>query len=179
MSRIGLKPVTVPKGVTITVKENLLHVKGSKGELTQSFEPLVNFDISDGEVQVNRVNESKQARSMHGLYRSLLNNMVVGVSQGFTRSLVINGVGYRAEANGKTLMLNLGFSNQIEYLIPEGVQVNVEGNNKVAVSGIDKALVGQVAAEIRMLRPPEPYKGKGIRYDNENIRRKVGKSGVK
>ena len=179
MSRIGLKPVTVPKGVTVTVEKNTLKVKGSKGELEQSFEPLVTFAVNEGEIQVNRVNESKQAKSMHGLYRSLLSNMVVGVSQGFTRSLVINGVGYRAEAQGQTLTLNLGFSNQIEYVIPEGVQVTVEGNNKVAVNGVDKALVGQVAAEIRKLRPPEPYKGKGIRYDNENVRRKVGKSGVK
>ena len=179
MSRIGLKPVTVPKGVTVTVESNTLKVKGSKGELTQTFDPVISFDVKEGEVQVNRGSESKPARSMHGLYRSLLDNMVTGVSRGFTRSLVINGVGYRAEAQGKTLLLNLGYSNQIEYEIPEGVKIDVEGNNKVAVSGIDKALVGQVAAEIRKLRPPEPYKGKGIRYENENVRRKVGKSGVK
>ncbi len=179
MSRIGLQPVIVPKGVTVTVNGNILHVKGSKGELTQSFEPLVSIVVNDSEVQVSRANESKQAKSMHGLYRSLLNNMVAGVSQGFTKLLVINGVGYRAEVNGKILILNLGYSNPIEYEIPDGIQLNVEGNTKVSVSGIDKALVGQVAAEIRKLRPPEPYKGKGIRYDNENVRRKVGKSGVK
>ena len=179
MSRIGLQPVVVPKGVTVTVSENVLHVKGSKGELTQTFAPVVSFVVNEGEVQVNRSNESKQAKSMHGLYRSLLNNMVTGVSQGFTKTLVINGVGYRAEANGKVLTLNLGYSNPIEYVIPEGAQVSVEGNNKVAVSGMDKSIVGQVAAEIRKLRPPEPYKGKGIRYENENVRRKVGKSGVK
>ena len=179
MSRIGIQPVIVPKGVTVTVNENVLHVKGSKGELTQSFEPLVSIAVNDGEVQVSRTNESKQAKSMHGLYRSLLNNMVAGVSQGFLKTLIINGVGYRAEVNGKILILNLGYSNPIEYEIPEGVQLNVDGNTKVVVSGIDKALVGQVAAEIRKLRPPEPYKGKGIRYDNENVRRKVGKSGVK
>lgn len=179
MSRIGLQPVIVPKGVTVTINDNILHVKGTKGELTQSFDPLVSFVIDDAEIQVSRANESKQAKSMHGLYRSLLNNMVTGVSQGFSKSLVINGVGYRAEINGNVLILNLGYSNPIEYAVPEGAQVSVEGNNKVAVSGIDKALVGQVAAEIRKLRPPEPYKGKGIRYDNENVRRKVGKSGVK
>ena len=179
MSRIGIQPVIVPKGVTVTVNENVLHVKGSKGELTQSFEPLVSIAVNDGEVQVSRTNESKQAKSMHGLYRSLLNNMVAGVSQGFLKTLIINGVGYRAEVNGKILILNLGYSNPIEYEIPDGVQLNVDGNTKVVVSGIDKALVGQVAAEIRKLRPPEPYKGKGIRYDNENVRRKVGKSGVK
>ncbi|PIE04266.1 MAG: 50S ribosomal protein L6 [Spirochaetales bacterium] len=179
MSRVGLKPVPVPKAVTITIKDSTLHVKGSKGELTQSFLPLVSFDIKEDEVLVSRANETKEAKSLHGLYRSLLNNMVVGVSQGFTRTLVINGVGYRAELKGKTLLLNLGYSTQIEYEIPEGVSINVEGNNKVAVSGIDKCLVGKVASEIRKLRPPEPYKGKGIRYDDENIRRKVGKSGVK
>jgi len=179
MSRIGLQPVTVPKGVTVTVEKNVVHVKGSKGELSQTFDPLVEVVLNDNEIQVSRINESKQAKSMHGLYRSLLNNMVTGVSQGFKRTLVINGVGYRAEATGKTLVLNLGYSNPIEYVIPDGVQVNVEGNNKVAVDGVDKALVGQVASEIRKLRPPEPYKGKGIRYENENVRRKVGKSGVK
>jgi large subunit ribosomal protein L6 len=179
MSRIGLQPVIVPKGVTVSVSSNILHVKGSKGELTQSFEPLVSFVVGDGEVKVARTNESRQARSMHGLYRSLLNNMVTGVSQGFTKNLVINGVGYRAEAKGRVLVLNLGFSNQIEYQVPAGVELKVDGVNKVAVSGIDKALVGQVASEIRKLRPPEPYKGKGIRYENENVRRKVGKSGVK
>lgn len=179
MSRIGFQPVIVPKGVTVTVENDILKVKGSKGELTQRFVPLVDFSVNDGEIVVNRKNESKQAKSMHGLYRSLLNNMVLGVSKGYSRNLVINGVGYRAEAKGKTLLLNLGYSTQIEYAVPEGVQVDVEGNNKVSVSGIDKALVGQVAAEIRKLRPPEPYKGKGIRYENENVRRKVGKSGVK
>jgi len=179
MSRIGLQPVTVPKGVTVTIDQGTLKVKGSKGELSQSINPLITVAIDDGVVQLSRVNESKQAKSMHGLYRSLLNNMVQGVSQGFTRNLVINGVGYRAELNGQVLLLNLGYSNQIEYVVPEGVQVNVEGNNKLAVSGIDKAQVGQVASEIRKLRPPEPYKGKGIRYENESVRRKVGKSGVK
>ncbi len=179
MSRVGLKPVTVPKGVTITVKDSVLHVKGGKGELSQPFHSLISFSIEDGEVLVSRENETKQAKSLHGLYRSLLNNMVVGVSEGFTRNLLINGVGYRAELKGKTLLLNLGYSTQIEYEIPEGVSINVEGNNKVSVSGIDKSLVGRVASEIRKLRPPEPYKGKGIRYDDENVRRKVGKSGVK
>jgi large subunit ribosomal protein L6 len=179
MSRIGLQPVVVPKGVTVKVTDNLISVKGTKGELVQSFEPLVSFTVNETEVQVNRKNDSKQARSMHGLYRSLLSNMVSGVSQGFTKTLVINGVGYRAEVNGKVLLLNLGYSNQVEYVTPEGVEISVDGTNKVKVSGIDKALVGQVAAEIRKLRPPEPYKGKGIRYDNENVRRKVGKSGVK
>lgn len=179
MSRIGLQPVTVPKGVTVTVEKNVVHVKGSKGELSQTFDSLIEVVLNDNEIQLSRINESKQAKSMHGLYRSLFYNMVTGVSEGFRRTLVINGVGYRAEAVGKNLVLNLGYSNPIEYVVPDGIQVNVEGNNKVAVDGVDKALVGQVASEIRKLRPPEPYKGKGIRYENENVRRKVGKSGVK
>lgn len=178
MSRIGKMPVPVPAGVTVTVKESVISVKGAKGELTQDFQPEVTFDIKDGEVVVNRVDDSKRAKSMHGLYRNLLNNMVIGVSKGFTRTLVINGVGYRAELKGDTLLLNLGYSTTIEYVVPEGVAIAVEGNNKVTVSGMDKAKVGQAAVEIRGLRPPEPYKGKGIKYENEVIRRKVGKSGV-
>jgi large subunit ribosomal protein L6 len=171
-------PVTVPSGVTVTVKENVISVKGAKGELTQSFQPEVSFDIKDGEVVVNRADDSKKARSFHGLYRNLLNNMVIGVSKGFQKTLVINGVGYRAELKGDTLLMNLGFSTTIEYVVPEGVTIAVEGNNKVTVSGMDKAKVGQAAVEIRGLRPPEPYKGKGIKYENEVIRRKVGKTGV-
>ena len=178
MSRIGLKPITVPKGVAVAVKDNLLTVKGSKGELNQTFLPEVSFDIKDGEVQVSRKDDSKRAKSMHGLYRKLLSNMVEGVSNGFSKSLIINGVGYRAEVKGKTILFNLGFSTQIEYMLPEGIAAAVEGN-KVTVSGISKELVGLAASEIRGLRPPEPYKGKGIKYETEHIRRKVGKSGVK
>jgi len=179
MSRIGFLPVTVPSDVVVSVEGQALRVKGKRGELVQNFKPLVNFDIREGEIQVNRTGESKQAKSMHGLYRSLLNNMVNGVSKGFTKSLTINGVGFRAEIRGGVLLLNLGFSNQIEYVAPEGITLVMEGNNRIIVNGIDKALVGLVASEIRRLRPPEPYKGKGIRYENENVRRKVGKSGVK
>lgn len=179
MSRVGLQPVTLPKGVAVDVKDNRIAVKGGRGELSIAFEPLVEFSVSQGEVLVRRKNESKRAKSMHGLYRSLLSGMVTGVSEGFTRSLVINGVGYRAEVNGETLLLNLGYSNPVEYRIPEGIQIGVEGNSTITVSGIDKAHVGQTAAEIRGIRPPEPYKGKGIRYANETVRRKVGKSGVK
>ena len=178
MSRIGLKPVTVPKGVTIAVNNNILTVKGAKGELTQPFEPEVSFDIKDDSATVSRKDDSKRAKSMHGLYRKLLENMIIGVSQGFSKSLVINGVGYRAEVKGKSLLLNLGYSTQIEYVLPEGITAAVEGS-KVTVSGISKEIVGQAASEIRGLRPPEPYKGKGIKYETEHIRRKVGKSGVK
>lgn len=178
MSRIGLKPLTVPKGVTVTVNNNILTVKGTKGELTQAFEPEVSFDIKDDVATVSRKDDSKRAKSMHGLYRKLLENMVIGVSQGFSKSLVINGVGYRAEVKGKSVLFNLGYSTQIEYVLPEGITAAVDGS-KVTVSGISKEVVGLAASEIRGLRPPEPYKGKGIKYETEHIRRKVGKSGVK
>lgn len=178
MSRIGLKPVTVPKGVTVSVKDNILTVKGSKGELTQQFEPEVSFEIKDDVATVSRKDDSKRAKSMHGLYRKLLENMVTGVTTGFSKALIINGVGYRAELKGKSLLMNLGFSTQIEYVLPEGITAAVEGN-KVTVSGISKEVVGLAASEIRGLRPPEPYKGKGIKYETEHVRRKVGKSGVK
>ena len=178
MSRIGLKPLTVPKGVTIAVNNNILTVKGAKGELTQAFEPEVSFEIKDDVATVSRKDDSKRAKSMHGLYRKLLENMVIGVSQGFSKSLVINGVGYRAEVKGKSVLFNLGYSTQIEYVLPEGITAAVDGS-KVTVSGISKEVVGLAASEIRGLRPPEPYKGKGIKYETEHIRRKVGKSGVK
>ena len=154
-------------------------VKGPKGELTQAYEPEVEISVQDGTGMVTRRNDSKRARSMHGLYRNLLNNMVTGVSSGFQRTLVITGVGYRAEMSGQNLLLNLGYSNPIEYRAPEGVTLAVDGQTKVIVSGIDKQAVGQAASEIRSLRPPEPYKGKGVRYEDEQIRRKVGKSGIK
>ena len=181
MSRIGKLPVKIPSGVTVNVGEGELAVKGPKGELTQRFEPVVEFELVDGECNVTRKDESKRTRSLHGLYRQLLDNMVAGVSQGYTKSLEINGVGYRAELAGENLVLNLGYSNPIEYVIPEGITISIEGqqNNRVVVTGISKELVGQTAAELRSLRPPEPYKGKGIKYLEEQIRRKVGKAGVK
>lgn len=179
MSRIGLQPFTVPSGVTVSFKNNVIHVKGSKGELTQEYSSEISFDQNDSVINVNRSNNSKKAKSMHGLYRKLLENMVIGVTKGFQKSLIINGVGYRAELKGKSLLMNLGYSTTIEYQVPEEVSIAVEGNNKVIVSGMKKDAVGQVAAEIRGLRPPEPYKGKGVKYEDENIRRKVGKSGVK
>ncbi len=179
MSRIGRKPVAVPKGVTITAQNELLTVKGPKGELTQDYSSLVSFDIKDNEVIVDRANDSKPAKSFHGLYRNLLNNMVIGVSEGFKKTLEINGVGYRAEAKGNSIVFSLGYSTQIEYVIPKDVSVVCVKNTVVEVSGIDKAKVGQAAAEIRSLRAPEPYKGKGIKYSNEFIQRKVGKTGVK
>lgn len=179
MSRIGKQPVPIPPGVTVSVDTDVIRVKGSKGELEQQFQSYVDFSISDKEVVVSRKDDSREARSMHGLYRTLLNNMVTGVSQGYVKNLLINGVGYRAELSGSNLILNMGYSNQIEYAIPDGIQITVDANTKIAISGIEKEKVGQVAAEIRKIRPPEPYKGKGIRYDNEIVRRKVGKSGSK
>lgn len=178
MSRVGRKPIVVPKGVEVKVNDNVITVKGPKGELSQDFSTLISFDINDGQIVVNRADESKPAKSFHGLYRNLVNNMIIGVTEGFKKELEINGVGYRAEASGKSVIFSLGYSTQIEYVIPEGVNVECVSNTKVAVTGLDKAKVGQAAAEIRGLRPPEPYKGKGIKYADENIRRKVGKTGV-
>lgn len=179
MSRIGILPVPVPSNVKVNIGDRQLTVEGPKGKLTQDYSSEVKIELKDGKAFVTRKNESKQAKSFHGLYRNLLNNMVIGVSQGFTRVLLINGVGYRAEVKGKVLTMNLGYSNPIEYPIPDGMQIETDGPNKITVKGIDKARVGQVASELRGLRPPEPYKGKGVKYEDEHIRRKVGKSGVK
>ena len=178
MSRIGKLPVKLPAGVTVAAADGMLTVEGPKGKLVQDFKPQVTFEVTAEEVIVNRVGDSKQARGYHGLYRQLLQNMVVGVSAGYSKALLISGVGYRAEVKGDILYLNLGFSNQIEYLISEDVTIACEGQNKIIVSGINKQRVGQTAAEIRSLRPPEPYKGKGVKYENETIKRKIGKTGA-
>ena len=179
MSRIGNKPIDLPKGVKVNFSGSLLSVEGPKGKLTQAYDPKIAFESKGDLIVVSRSDEEKTTRAKHGLYRNLLNNMLIGVSAGFKKSLVINGVGFRGEVKGNILLMNLGFSNQIEYMIPAGIQIVVENNIKVTVSGISKEQVGQVASEIRSLRAPEPYKGKGIRYEDETIRRKVGKSGVK
>lgn len=179
MSRIGNKPVDVPKGVKVNIANSLLTVEGPKGKLTQSIHAEISFDVKESLVVLTRANETKEVKALHGLYRNLLNNMIIGVSAGFKKNLVINGVGYRGELKGNILVMNLGYSNQIEYVVPQGVLVAVENNVKILVSGISKERVGQVASEIRSLRAPEPYKGKGIKYEDETIRRKVGKSGVK
>ena len=178
MSRIGKIPVKVPQGVKVSFANNLMTVEGPKGKLTQSYHPIITFEDKGSEIVVGRPNEEKQTKSFHGLYRNLLNNMVTGVSAGFSRTLLITGVGYKAEVKGNILILSLGYSSDIYIGIPEGITVTTEAS-KVVVSGIDKQRVGELASQIRKLRPPEPYKGKGIRYDNEKIRRKVGKSGVK
>jgi large subunit ribosomal protein L6 len=179
MSRIGRKPVEIPSGVKLEAKNGLITVEGPKGKLTQDYKPNVTFKLDGSKLIVDRIDESKVSRSYHGLYRNLVQNMILGVTAGFSKDLVINGVGYRAEVKGKSLLLNLGYSTQFEYMIPEGISIAVESNTKVTISGIRKDQVGQVAAEIRSIRPPEPYKGKGVKYADEQIRRKVGKSGVK
>lgn len=178
MSRIGKIPVKVPQGVKVTFQNEVMTVEGPKGKLTQKYHPIISFEDKGSEIVVSRGNEEKQSKAYHGLYRNLLNNMVTGVSSGFSRTLVITGVGYKAELQGNLLVLSLGYSSDIYIGIPEGISAHVDAG-KVVISGIDKQRVGELASQIRKLRPPEPYKGKGIRYDNEKIRRKVGKSGVK
>ncbi len=178
MSRIGKLPVAIPAGVTVTVADGMVTVKGPKGTLSQAVKGDITIAVENNEVLVTRANDEMENRSYHGLYRQLIHNMVTGVSQGFSKSLMINGVGYKAELNKNILTLSLGYSTIIDYIIPEGIQAAVDGN-KVTISGISKERVGQVCAEIRSLRGPEPYKGKGIKYETENIRRKVGKSGGK
>jgi len=179
MSRIGKIPVKIPAGVKVSFANDVMTVEGPKGKLTQKYHPIIKFEDKGAEIVVSRQNEEKQTKAYHGLYRNLLNNMVVGVSSGFSRSLVITGVGYKAEVKGNLLVLSLGYSSDVYVGIPEGLTVTAEAGNKVVVSGIDKQRVGELASQIRKLRAPEPYKGKGIRYDNEKIIRKVGKSGVK
>lgn len=178
-SKVGKLPVAIPAGVTVTVGDNLVTVKGAKGELKQAISNLVKVEVKGAEVVVTPSDESKAASAAHGLYRNLIHNMVTGVSAGFTRALLINGVGYRAEVKGKELVMNLGYSNDFIAIIPEGLKVEADQNGKISVSGIDKQKVGEFCSQIRKLRGPEPYKGKGIRYEDEVIRRKVGKTGVK
>lgn len=179
MSRIGKRPVPVPTKVTVAIDGQTLTVKGPKGELTRTFPPEVLFEQEDGAIQVTRRNESRNARQRHGLCRTLLANMVEGVSGGFQRRLEIQGVGYRAQAQGSNLILSVGYSHPVEIPAPEGIQFTVENNTNVLVAGIDKEIVGNTAARIRAVRPPEPYKGKGIRYQGEIVRRKAGKTGKK
>ena len=179
MSRIGKIPVKVPKGVKVSFAGEVMTVEGPKGKLTQQYHPVISFEDKGEEIIVSRANEEKQTKAFHGLYRNLLNNMVTGVSTGFTKTLIITGVGYRAEVQGQLLSMSLGYSTDIFVGIPEGIAVTADANGKVTVSGIDKQRVGEFASQVRKLREPEPYKGKGIRYEDEKIRRKVGKSGVK
>jgi large subunit ribosomal protein L6 len=177
MSRIGRQPVTVPTNVTITVNdENFVVVKGPKGELSRQFPRTITLDRDEGVINVTRPNDEGKQRALHGLSRSLLNNMVTGVTAGYVKTLEVQGVGYRAQLQGSSLQLALGFSHPVVVAPPEGISFTVEGP-RVNIEGIDKERVGQVAANIRKLRPPEPYKGKGIRYSGEKVRRKAGKAG--
>jgi large subunit ribosomal protein L6 len=179
MSRIGKRPIPLPQKVTVTVDGQQVSVKGPKGELSRTLPEEVEVVQEDGAILVKRRDESRVARQRHGLSRTLVANMVEGVSQGFQKKLEIQGVGYRAQVQGRNLTLNVGYSNPVQITPPDGIQVAVENNTNVIVSGIDKEIVGNVAATIRAVRPPEPYKGKGIRYSGEAVRRKVGKAGKK
>ncbi len=180
MSRIGAKPIAVPSGVTVEVKAGVVHVKNSKGELTYVLLPQVTVAVEGDKVWVKRVDDTVDARARHGLARSLIANMITGAATGHHKKLEIVGVGYKAQPKGKVLVLSLGFSHTVDFAIPEGIEVVQDEKNKalLTIRGMDKQLVGQVAANLRSLRPPEPYKGKGIRYSDEHVRRKPGKAAV-
>lgn len=177
MSRVGKKPIVIPAGVEITNNGNLYTVKGPKGTLTREFSKEIKINIQGNEVILERESEEKNIRALHGTTRANLNNMIVGVSEGFSKKLELVGVGYRVQASGKGLTLALGYSHPVEIAPVEGITFVVEGNTKLKVEGIDRQLVGQIAANIRAKRPPEPYKGKGVKYSDEVIRRKEGKKG--
>lgn len=179
MSRIGRAPITVPAGVEVKVDGQHVSVKGPKGALEMNVAPTMKVEVEAGVVHVTRPNDDKMNRSLHGLTRTLINNMVVGVSEGFSKTLEVNGVGYRASKEGKNLVLNVGYSHQVIMPETEDIQIDVPNPNQIIVKGIDKQKVVQFAAEVRGKRPPEPYKGKGIKYDHEVIRRKEGKTGAK
>jgi large subunit ribosomal protein L6 len=179
MSRIGKLPVSIPNGVTVTVDANMVKVKGPKGELTYRLPNGISVDKADNVVNVKRASDETNHRSLHGLTRSLINNMMEGVTKGYQKQLEITGVGYKAEVRPYGLQLALGFSHSIEYKAPAGIKLSAPQPTQILIDGADKAVVGQVAAELRSLRPPEPYKGKGIRYAGEVIRRKAGKAGGK
>jgi large subunit ribosomal protein L6 len=179
MSRIGKKPVAVPKGVTAEVQGNTVAVKGPKGELRRTFHPDMKLALADGEVTVTRPSDDKRHKALHGLTRTLVQNMMDGVARGYQKTLEIQGVGYKAEPKPYGVNLIVGYSHPVKYEAPQGIKISVENNTLVKVEGADKEIVGQVAAELRLVRPPEPYKGKGIRYQGEQIRRKAGKTGAK
>jgi large subunit ribosomal protein L6 len=179
VSRIGRLPVQIPKGVKVEVQGSCLAYQGPKGKFTRECSPEVSVKVDGDSVVIGRADDSKRAKSLHGLYRNLIKNDMLGLSEGFSKALAISGVGYKAEVKGKSLVLSLGYSTPIEYPIPEGISMEVEANTKILVKGADKERVGQICAEIRSFRPIEPYKGKGIKYEGEFARRKIGKSGIK
>ncbi len=176
MSRIGRKPVDIPKGVTVAVKDGVVTVKGPKGELQEKVHPNITVEVKDQQVLLSRNSEEKRTRALHGLWRALIQNMVVGVTQGYSKKLEIVGVGYRAEMKGTRLNLLLGFSHPILFAAPEGIKIEAPTQTSIVISGAHKQLVGLVAAKLRSFRPPEPYKGKGVKYEGEYIRRKAGKA---
>ena len=177
MSRIGNKVITIPAGVEVNINDNFATVKGPKGELKQQFDKDMTFNIEGNEITVVRPSDSKRHRTVHGTTRAILANMIEGVSAGFKKELELIGVGYRAQMQGKKLVLSVGYSHPVEFEEIEGIKLGVEGNTKVSIEGINKEVVGQYAAKVRAVRPPEPYKGKGIRYVGEYVRRKEGKTG--
>ena len=179
MSRVGKKPISIPEKTKVTYTDRVVTVVGEKGTLTQSIHPAIDLKIEDGVMNVTMVAEDRNSRALQGLTRSLVANMIFGVNKGFERKLEINGIGYRAELRGKQIVLHVGYSNPVSFDLPEGISATVEKNNNIILSGIDKQKVGLAAAAIRKIRPPEPYKGKGIKYSEEHIRRKAGKTGTK
>jgi large subunit ribosomal protein L6 len=179
MSRVGKKPISIPDKATISYREKFLTVKGEKGTLSRQIHPAVDLDIQDNVITVTVNKDSRVNRAFQGMTRSLVDNMIRGVTQGFERVLMINGIGYRASVSGNSLTLNIGYSNPVTFQLPEGVSAAVDKNNVIKLSCVDKEKLGQTAAAIRRLRPPEPYKGKGIKYAEEYIRRKAGKTGTK
>src|SRR5271157_2036907 len=180
MSRIGKKPITIPQGINVEVKQDVIKVKGTKGELKYAFPEGIKISVADGKIIIERGSDSKSHRSLHGLARSLVSNMVNGVSQGYTRVLEITGIGYRSQVKGGKLTFTLGYSHPIEYELPEGIKAAVDDKQTtITLSGMDKQLLGQVAANVRELRPPDAYKGKGVRFAGERIKLKAGKTGKK
>ncbi len=179
MSRVGKKPIPIPDKTKITFADSLVTVAGEKGTLSQAINPAIGLKIEDGVMNVTMVSEDRNSRALQGLTRSLIANMITGVNQGFERKLEINGIGYRAELSGKQIVLHVGYSNPVTFNLPEGINAAIAKNNNIILSGIDKQKIGLAAAAIRKIRPPEPYKGKGIKYAEEHIRRKAGKTGTK
>ena len=177
MSRIGRKPINIPAGVEVKFNDGVITVKGKNGTLTRTIHPNMQINIEESVITVNRPNDNKENRSLHGLTRTLIANMIEGVTEGFKKELEVNGVGYRVQKQGKNLVMNLGFSHQVTVSETDDIKIEVQGTNKIIIHGADKQKVGQFAAEVREKRPPEPYKGKGIKYVDEHIRRKEGKAG--
>lgn len=178
MSRIGRMPIVIPSGVKVEIKDAVVYIEGPLGKLNQPVGPEINIEKDDGKISVKRKADSQYEKSLHGLYQRLISNMIIGVTKGFEKNLEIHGVGFRAKVEGKSLTLTLGFSHPVKYEIPDGIKITVTDNTKINIKGADKQLVGEVAAEVRRFFPPEPYKGKGIRYVGEYVRRKAGKAAV-